>query len=178
MKVLQAYCFKCRTMRGIRNPSQVTLKNGHPATRGHCPVCYTRVFRIGLWEEVMPLTDTLYDGLERRPRLKRMLTRFCPIWLHDLWHRIVCLRRSGNGELKRSLETTVVLATGEDSTLERRAGMAYWSARDTYFHEDGGCAQMVTAVYDTDTVVACGSIFFRSPCPVCTGVEKEPMLVR
>jgi hypothetical protein len=46
MKVLQAYCFKCRTMRGIRNPSQVTLKNGRPATRGHCPVCYSRVFRI------------------------------------------------------------------------------------------------------------------------------------
>jgi hypothetical protein len=121
----------------------------------------------------MPLTDTLYDGLERRPRLKRMLTRFCPSWLHDLWHRIVCLRRSRNGEPKRSMGTKIILAT-----REKKAGMAYWSAHDTYFHEDIGCAQMVTAAYDTDTVVACGSIFFRSPCPVCTGVDKEPMLVR
>ena len=43
----QAYCFKCRTKREIRNPSKITLKNGRPATRGTCPSCGTKVFRIG-----------------------------------------------------------------------------------------------------------------------------------
>jgi hypothetical protein len=42
-----AYCMKCRTKREMRNPTRVTLKNGRPATRGVCPVCGTKVFRIG-----------------------------------------------------------------------------------------------------------------------------------
>ena len=44
---MQAYCFKCRTKREIKNPERVTLKNGKPATQGVCPVCGTKVFRIG-----------------------------------------------------------------------------------------------------------------------------------
>ena len=44
---MDAYCLKCRTKREIRNPTQVTLKNGRPATQGSCPVCGTKVFRIG-----------------------------------------------------------------------------------------------------------------------------------
>ena len=43
----EAYCFKCRTKREVRNAQQVTLKNGRPATQGTCPVCGTKVFRIG-----------------------------------------------------------------------------------------------------------------------------------
>lgn len=43
----QAYCVKCRASREIKNPVQVTLKNGRPATQGVCPVCSTKVFRIG-----------------------------------------------------------------------------------------------------------------------------------
>lgn len=43
----QAYCVKCRASREIKNPTQVTLKNGRPATQGACPVCGTKVFRIG-----------------------------------------------------------------------------------------------------------------------------------
>lgn len=43
----QAYCVKCRAPRDIQNPTEVTLKNGRPATQGTCPVCKTRVFRIG-----------------------------------------------------------------------------------------------------------------------------------
>ncbi|MCJ7769371.1 MAG: DUF5679 domain-containing protein [Dehalococcoidales bacterium] len=44
---MQAYCVKCRTKREIKNPQRVTLKNGQPATQGVCPVCGTKVFRIG-----------------------------------------------------------------------------------------------------------------------------------
>lgn len=45
--MVQAYCFKCRAKREIRSPERIKLKNGRPATRGSCPVCGTRVFRIG-----------------------------------------------------------------------------------------------------------------------------------
>jgi hypothetical protein len=31
----------------MRNPQQVTLKNGRPATQGTCPVCGTKMYRIG-----------------------------------------------------------------------------------------------------------------------------------
>ena len=44
---MEAYFFKCRTKREISNPEAVTLKNGRPATQGKCPVCGTKVFRIG-----------------------------------------------------------------------------------------------------------------------------------
>ena len=44
---MEAYCLKCRTKREIRNPLQVTLKNGRPATQGTCSVCGTKVSRIG-----------------------------------------------------------------------------------------------------------------------------------
>ena len=44
---MQAYCFKCKAKREIKNPASVTLKNGKKATLGSCPVCNTKLFRIG-----------------------------------------------------------------------------------------------------------------------------------
>jgi ribosomal protein S27E len=44
---MQAYCVKCRTKREIKNPKNITMKNGKPATQGVCPVCGTKMFRIG-----------------------------------------------------------------------------------------------------------------------------------
>lgn len=44
---MQSYCVKCRTKREIKDARAVTLKNGRPATQGVCPVCGTKVFRIG-----------------------------------------------------------------------------------------------------------------------------------
>ena len=44
---MEAYCFKCRTKREMKNPQKVTLKNGKPATKGVCPVCGTTMYRIG-----------------------------------------------------------------------------------------------------------------------------------
>jgi len=42
-----AYCMKCRTKRVMNNPRQITMKNGRPATQGVCPVCGTKMFKIG-----------------------------------------------------------------------------------------------------------------------------------
>lgn len=38
---------KCRAKREIAEPVQIILKNGKPAAQGKCPVCGTRMFRIG-----------------------------------------------------------------------------------------------------------------------------------
>ncbi|MGD0794875.1 MAG: DUF5679 domain-containing protein [Dehalococcoidales bacterium] len=44
---MQGYCMKYRAKREIKNPQAVTLKNKRPATQGVCPVCGTKIFRIG-----------------------------------------------------------------------------------------------------------------------------------
>jgi Zn finger protein HypA/HybF involved in hydrogenase expression len=44
---MEARCMKCKTQREMKNPKQITMKNGRPATEGTCPVCGTRMFRIG-----------------------------------------------------------------------------------------------------------------------------------
>lgn len=41
------YCVKCKTSREIKDPKQITMKNGRPATQGSCPVCGTKIFKIG-----------------------------------------------------------------------------------------------------------------------------------
>jgi hypothetical protein len=44
---MEGYCLKCRTKREMQNAQKVTLKNGRPATQGTCPVCGTKITRIG-----------------------------------------------------------------------------------------------------------------------------------
>jgi len=45
--LMEAYCLKCREKREMKNPNPITMKNGKPATEGQCPVCGTRMFKIG-----------------------------------------------------------------------------------------------------------------------------------
>lgn len=42
----EGYCVHCRQKREIKDPEQVTLKNGRKAVRGTCPVCGTKVLRF------------------------------------------------------------------------------------------------------------------------------------
>ena len=42
-----AYCMKCKTPREMTDAKPITMKNGRPATEGTCPVCSTRMFKIG-----------------------------------------------------------------------------------------------------------------------------------
>jgi RNase P subunit RPR2 len=44
---MQAYCLKCRQQREMKDAQAITMKNGKPATSGTCPVCGTKMFRIG-----------------------------------------------------------------------------------------------------------------------------------
>ena len=47
VELMQAYCMKCRTTRELKDAKAITMKNGKPATQGICPVCGTKMFRIG-----------------------------------------------------------------------------------------------------------------------------------
>ncbi len=44
---VEAYCLKCRQKREMQDEKKITMKNGKPATEGKCPVCSTRMFKIG-----------------------------------------------------------------------------------------------------------------------------------
>jgi hypothetical protein len=47
MAAPQAYCVKCKTKREMLDATQIQMKNGRPATEGKCPVCGTKMFKIG-----------------------------------------------------------------------------------------------------------------------------------
>ena len=44
---MQAYCVRCKAKREIKDPKQITMRNGKLATQGICPVCSAKMFRIG-----------------------------------------------------------------------------------------------------------------------------------
>ena len=44
---IEAYCMRCRAKQEMKNPKAVTMANGRPATTGTCPVCKTKMYRIG-----------------------------------------------------------------------------------------------------------------------------------
>lgn len=44
---MQAYCVKCKTKREIQDDRPVFTSNGTPATQGICPVCGTKMFKMG-----------------------------------------------------------------------------------------------------------------------------------
>ncbi len=43
----EAYCVKDKKKVEIKDPQQITMKNGKPAVSGVCPDCGNKVFRIG-----------------------------------------------------------------------------------------------------------------------------------
>ena len=43
----EAYCVKCKAKRTMNSEHKITMKNGKPATEGVCPVCGTKMFKIG-----------------------------------------------------------------------------------------------------------------------------------
>jgi len=47
MAAIEGYCMKCKTKREIKDPKQVTMKNGKKALSGTCAVCGTKMFKIG-----------------------------------------------------------------------------------------------------------------------------------
>jgi hypothetical protein len=44
---MEGYCVKCKEKREIQDAQEITMKNGKPAVQGTCPVCGTKIFKIG-----------------------------------------------------------------------------------------------------------------------------------
>jgi len=47
---LEAYCVKCKTKREMGDLTPVFTAKGQPAVQGTCPVCGTKMFRMGSLE--------------------------------------------------------------------------------------------------------------------------------
>lgn len=60
---MQAYCMKCKTKREIKDPQPVFTNTGTPATRGTCPVCGTKMFKMG--------RTPAHEGMDPPPSPKR-----------------------------------------------------------------------------------------------------------
>jgi hypothetical protein len=45
--MVEAYCVKCKQKREMKDPKEVIMKNGKKAMSGTCPVCGTKMFKIG-----------------------------------------------------------------------------------------------------------------------------------
>jgi RNase P subunit RPR2 len=43
----EAYCVKCKGKKEMKDAQEIKMKNGRPAVTGKCPVCGTKMFRIG-----------------------------------------------------------------------------------------------------------------------------------
>ncbi len=44
---MEGYCLKDKRKVEMKDPHPITMKNGKPATVGTCPVCGTKIYRIG-----------------------------------------------------------------------------------------------------------------------------------
>ncbi|MFQ5924037.1 MAG: type I DNA topoisomerase, partial [Anaerolineales bacterium] len=66
----ETYCLKCKQKRPIENPEATFTATGSPATRGTCPVCSSKLYRMGRTEA--------HEGLEPpevKPRSKSSKNR-------------------------------------------------------------------------------------------------------
>ena len=43
----EAYCVKCKAKKEMKDAKEIKMKNGRPAVTGSCPVCSTKMFKIG-----------------------------------------------------------------------------------------------------------------------------------
>lgn len=55
---MQAYCVKCRSKEEMKDAKTITMKNGKPAIQGNCPICGTKMFRIGGADNFAPISIT------------------------------------------------------------------------------------------------------------------------
>jgi DNA topoisomerase-1 len=63
---LEAYCVKCKTKREIVKPEAGFNASGSPVTKGTCPVCGTKLFRIGRTEAHAGLKPPEKDSKRNR----------------------------------------------------------------------------------------------------------------
>jgi len=64
---LEAYCVKCKEKRTIKDPVAAFNARSAPVTTGTCPVCGTKMYRIGRTE--------MHEGMEAPPKPKKVIKR-------------------------------------------------------------------------------------------------------
>ena len=67
---MEAYCMKCKEKREMQNPKAIFTANGVPATEGVCPVCGTRMFRMGRTDAHEGLTPPEVQPRKRKKTKK------------------------------------------------------------------------------------------------------------
>lgn len=72
---MTAYCVKCKEKRPMQDPEAVFTANGTPGTRGSCPVCGTKMFRMGRTPAHEGLTPPPADQRKTTKRRKRVSAR-------------------------------------------------------------------------------------------------------
>ncbi|MEN6393827.1 MAG: DNA topoisomerase, partial [Anaerolineaceae bacterium] len=70
--IVEAYCVKCKTKREIQDPQPIFMQSGAPATRGTCPVCGTRLFRMGRTDAHQGL-DSKAAAHQNKPRSGKLV---------------------------------------------------------------------------------------------------------
>jgi hypothetical protein len=45
--LVEGYCLKDKKKVQMKDPQPITMKNGKPATVGTCPICGTKIYKIG-----------------------------------------------------------------------------------------------------------------------------------
>lgn len=72
-QTVEAYCFKCRAKRDMRNPQAIYNKAGAPATRGQCPECGTAMYRTGATaaHEGIPKPEKIERPKRKKAKAKR-----------------------------------------------------------------------------------------------------------
>lgn len=67
---MEIYCLKCKEKREITETTAVFTASGTPGTRGLCPVCGTKVFRMGATPEHDGMEKPVVEKKERKPASK------------------------------------------------------------------------------------------------------------
>src|SRR4030042_1903694 len=64
---MEAYCMKCKTRREIKDAAASFNARSSPVTVGACPVCGTKLYRMG--------RTAAHDGLTPPPRIEKVQKR-------------------------------------------------------------------------------------------------------
>ncbi|HMK08533.1 MAG TPA: type I DNA topoisomerase, partial [Anaerolineales bacterium] len=96
---MEAYCVRCRQKRPVAEPEPIFTKSGTPATAGKCPVCGTRLVRMG--------RTPSHEGLTP-PKVERVA------------------RAGGNGKARRAQGRLVIVESpAKARTVGRFLGKGY-----------------------------------------------------
>jgi DNA topoisomerase I len=70
---MEAYCMKCKTKREVNDPQATFNAKGSPVTIGVCPVCGTKLYRMGRTDAHASLTPPEKPEKKEKPRTGKLV---------------------------------------------------------------------------------------------------------